>query len=75
MNWTWLATWKGMVGTCGNGKIEHPWASGPSYEGGRATILCDGTAVYGLKCVTTGGRYYKRPTRVVEQCKKLLLGV
>ena len=45
----------------------------PAMEGGRAMIQCDGpTAICHLQCSTIGRRSYKRPTRVVEQCRKPL---
>lgn len=41
------------------------------WKGAEAAVWCDGTtAVFSLQCITTGGRHYKRPLRVVESCKK-----
>ena len=48
MNWPWLVTLKGLVGTCGNGEIKRV-PSGllvPGVGGGRAGIWCQGTQLY-----------------------------
>ena len=56
-----MASYSGLVGACGNGKIikEYPWASGPSSRGPEQQQCDETTARCRPRCVTTGRRHYK----------------